>query len=75
MFNNVEKMPPEELLSELRRWHFCYKDAPDNFDARLIKRSIDIIEILLDKLDEYDRMYEERHCTKIIEDMKNEKHS
>ena len=74
MFNNVEKMPPEELLSELRRWHFCYKDAPNNFDARLIKRSINIIEILLDKLDEYDRMYEERHSTKIIEDTKNEKH-
>ena len=51
MFNNVEKMPPEELVRELRRWYFCYKDAPDNFDARLIKRSIEIIENLLDKLE------------------------
>ena len=59
MFNNVEKMPPEERLNELRRWHFCYKDAPNNFDARLIKRSIKIIENLLDKLEENDIIIEE----------------
>ena len=59
MFNNVEKMPPEELLSELRRWYFCYRDAPDNFDARLIKRSIEIIEDLLDKLEENGIIIEE----------------
>jgi hypothetical protein len=59
MFDNVEKMPPEELLSELRRWYFCYRDAPDNFDARLIKRSIKIIEDLLDKLEECDKIEEE----------------
>lgn len=52
MFDNVEKMPPEELVRELRRWYFCYKDAPDNFDARLIKRSIEIIENLLDKIEQ-----------------------
>ena len=60
MFDNVEKMSPDDLIVELRRWHFCYKDAPNNFDARLIKRSIEIIEILLDKLDEHGIMYEER---------------
>ena len=54
MFDNVEKMSPEEMISELRRWHFCYSDAPDNFDARLIKRSIQIIEELLDKIGEYE---------------------
>ena len=59
MFDNVEKMPPEELLSELHRWHFCYKDAPNNFDARLIKRSIKIIEDLLDKLEENGIIIEE----------------
>jgi len=59
MFDNVENMPPEELLSELRRWYFCYRDAPDNFDARLIKRSIKIIEDLLDKLEECDKIEEE----------------
>jgi hypothetical protein len=60
MFNNVEKMTPEQIISELRRWHMCYRDAPDNFDARLIKRSIQIIENLLDKLDKHGIMYEER---------------
>ena len=54
MFDNVEKMSPEEMILELRRWHFCYRDAPDNFDARLIKRSIEIIEELLDKIGEYE---------------------
>jgi len=54
MLDNVEKMSPEEMISELRRWHFCYRDAPDNFDARLIKRSIQIIEELLDKIGEYE---------------------
>ncbi len=51
MFYEIEKMSPEEIIRELRRWHFCYKDAPDNFDARLIKRSIETIENLLDKLE------------------------
>jgi hypothetical protein len=51
MFDNVEKMSPEAMLSELRRWHFCYRDDPDNFDARLIKCSIQIIEELLDKIE------------------------
>jgi hypothetical protein len=60
MVNNVEKMTPEQIISELRRWHMCYRDAPDNFDARLIKRSIQTIENLLDKLDEHGIMYEER---------------
>lgn len=50
MFGNIENMSPEEIISELHRWHFCYRDAPDNFDARLIKRSIEIIEDLLDKI-------------------------
>lgn len=59
VFDNVEKMPPEELVRELRRWYFCYKDAPDNFDARLIKRSIETIENLLDKLEERDIIDEE----------------
>ena len=64
MFNNVEKMSPEEMISELRRWHFCYRDAPDNFDARLIKRSIEIIEDLLDKLEENGIIIEERRDEK-----------
>ena len=64
MFNNVEKMSPEEIISELHRWHFCYRDAPDNFDARLIKRSIEIIEDLLDKLEENGIIIEERRDEK-----------
>ena len=59
MLDNVEKMSPEEMISELRRWHFCYRDAPDNFDARLIKRSIQIIEELLDKLESDGKIDEE----------------
>lgn len=59
MFDNVEKMNATEIISELRRWHFCYRDAPDNFDARLIKRSIEIIENLLDKLKKSDIIDEE----------------
>jgi hypothetical protein len=59
MFDNVEKMSPEEIISELRRWHFCYRDAPDNFDARLIKRSIKIIEELLDKIESDGKIDEE----------------
>ena len=59
MFYEIEEMSPEEIIRELRRWHFCYKDAPDNFDARLIKRSIEIIEELLDKLEERDIIDEE----------------
>ena len=51
MFYGIEEMSPEEIIRELRRWHFCYNDAPNNFDARLIKRSIEIIEDLLDKLE------------------------
>lgn len=64
MFNNVEKMSPEKMISELRRWHFCYRYAPDNFDARLIKRSIEIIEDLLDKLEENGIIIEERRDEK-----------
>jgi hypothetical protein len=52
-------MSPEEMISELRRWHFCYRDAPDNFDARLIKRSIQIIEELLDKIESDGKIDEE----------------
>ena len=48
-----------EIILELRRWHFCYRDAPDNFDARLIKRSIQIIEELLDKLESDGKIDEE----------------
>ena len=59
VFDNVEKMSPEEIIRELRRWHFCYRDAPHNFDARLIKRSIETIENLLDKLEERDIIDEE----------------
>lgn len=59
MLDNVEKMSPEEMISELRRWHFCYRDAPDNFDARLIKRSIQIIEELLDQLESDGKIDEE----------------
>ena len=47
----VEELKPLEVVEELLRWHSCYRDAPDNFDARLIKRSIEIIENLLDKLE------------------------
>lgn len=59
MFNQVEKMSPEETVLELCRWHSCYRDAPDNFDARLIKRSIEIIEDLLDKLESDGKIDEE----------------
>ena len=59
MFDNVEKMNAIEIISELRRWHFCYRDAPDNFDARLIERSIQIIEELLDKLESDGKIDEE----------------
>lgn len=52
MFYDIEEMSPEEIITELRRWHFCYRDAPNNFDARLIKRSIEIIENLLDKIEQ-----------------------
>ena len=48
---NLEQMEPLDVIDELRRWHFCYRDAPNNFDARLIKRSIEVIEMLLDKLE------------------------
>lgn len=48
---NLEQMEPLDVIDELRRWYFCYRDAPNNFDARLIKRSIEIIENLLDKLE------------------------
>lgn len=59
MLRNVEKMSPEETILELQRWHSCYRDAPDNFDARLIKRSIEIIENLLDKLEKSNTIDEE----------------
>jgi predicted ATP-binding protein involved in virulence len=62
MFDNVEKMSPEEMISELRRWHFCYRDAPDNFDARLIKRSIEIIQDLLDKTEFDNTTPESKWC-------------
>jgi len=47
MFDNVEKMTPEELIAELQRWHFTYRDAPNNFDARLIHRAIEVIKSLM----------------------------
>lgn len=59
MFYEIEEMDAEKILTELRRWHFCYKDAPNNFDARLIKRSIEIIENLLDKIEQCDIIEEE----------------
>lgn len=51
MNHNIEQMDTEEIIIELRRWLSCYRDAQDNFDARLIKRSIEIIEDLFDKLE------------------------
>ena len=48
---NLEQMEPLDVIDELRRWYFCYRDAPNNFDARLIKRSIEVIQMLLDKLE------------------------
>lgn len=62
MFDNVEKMNATEIISELRRWHFCYRDAPDNFDARLIKRSIEIIQDLLDKTEFDNTTPESKWC-------------
>ena len=62
MFDNVEKMNAIEIISELRRWHFCYRDAPDNFDARLIKRSIEIIQDLLDKTEFDNTTPESKWC-------------
>jgi hypothetical protein len=53
-------MAADEIVEELMIWRNCYPDKKDNFDARLLKKAADTINILLDKINELDIMYEKR---------------
>ena len=52
-----EKMTPDDIVDELHRWANCHKDAPDNYDARLLKSAANTIDHLLSLLADQGVMY------------------
>lgn len=40
----VEILTVEDLIEELMLWHDTFRDAPDNYDAQLLKKTAKILQ-------------------------------
>jgi hypothetical protein len=46
----------EDLIEELLIWHGTFRDAPDNFDAKLLKKAASVLQEQWDRIGELEDM-------------------
>ena len=53
---SVEVFSVENLIEELLIWHGTFRDAPDNFDAQLLKKAAIVLQQQWDRIGELEDM-------------------